>query len=162
MMHGMTLSAALTPSVAAPLNGALAHALAGINQYFLHARILKHMGYMVLADNEYKESIAEMKHADRLVERILAVGGMPNMQEQAGIFVGQDVRSILEGDLKYAENSRSQLLPAIALSKQAGDAPSAAMLEKLLASTEERIAAARGHLNRIDTIGLESYLLTQS
>lgn len=147
--------------IAAPLNLALAHALAGINQYFLHARILKHNGYMSLADYEYKESIAEMKHADRLVERILALGGLPEMQ-QVEVTTGQTVPAILDADMKLSEAQRRHVLLAIAVCKQQDDIASVALLEKLLSSADERIAAALQRLNQIDRMGLEGYLQSQA
>ncbi len=145
------MSASKLPNIALsqPLSSALAHSLAGINQYFLHARLLKHLGQVALADYAYKESIAEMKHADRIVEHILAAGAIPNMEKQAELFIGNDVRSILEGDVRRTEATRAELLPAIAQSNQVGDAPAQALFEKLLASCDERLAALAEHLSQL-------------
>lgn len=143
------------------LNAILRNELTGINQYFLHARMLKHMGFMKLADFEYKESIDEMKHADLLVNRILFLGGVPNLQDLGKLSIGEDVKEILVSDLKLEELGKVALKAAITLCESKEDYTSADILHKILDSEDEHIQFIRIQLNLIDTMGLNAYLQTQ-
>ncbi len=144
------------------LNAVLGNELAGINQYFLHARILKHMGFMKLADFEYKESIEEMKHADQIINRILFLGGLPNLQGPGEIKTGQNVPEILKADLTLEDAAREDLKAAIACCNGEGaDSSTASMLQTILDSEDHHVQFIRMQLNLIDTMGLTAYLQTQ-
>jgi bacterioferritin len=123
----------------AQLNSALTQQLACINQCFLHARILKHKGFVKLADEEYKESIEAMKHSDMLVERILSLGGIPNMQEVGAIAIGETVDAILEHDLALKEAVKAQLQQALEHCRANRDKASEALIAKILSTVEEHI-----------------------
>lgn len=143
------------------LNAILKNELTSINQYFLHARMLKHMGFMKLADYEYKESLDEMRHADALVNRILFLNGVPNLQELGKLMIGEDVKEILNCDLKLEEAGKIHLKAAIAFCEDKRDYTSANILHCILDSEEEHISFIRAQLNLIDTMGLSTYLQTQ-
>ena len=121
-------------AIIAALNRVLKNELTAINQYFLHARMLKHMGLMPLADHEYKKSIDEMKYTDMIVERILTLGGLPNLQSLGELSIGQSASEIVACDIKLGCTAHKELEDAIALCEQSGDAPSAEMLRRILVS----------------------------
>jgi bacterioferritin len=143
------------------LNVILRNELTAINQYFLHARMLKHMGFMKLADQEYKESIDEMKHADMLVGRVLFLQGVPNLQDLGKLMVGETVPEILQCDLKLEEKGHADLKAAIAVCDEHKDYASSDLLQAILASEEEHQLFIRTQLNLIDTMGVSAYLQTQ-
>ncbi len=143
------------------LNTILKNELTAINQYFLHARMLKHMGFNKLADHEYKESIDEMKHADMLVERILYLGGLPNLQDLGKLMIGEDVKEILTCDLKLEQNANKDLKEAITYCESKEDYVSGDLLHKILDSEEEHDLFLRTQLKMIETMGLSAYLQTQ-
>jgi bacterioferritin len=144
------------------LNKVLSDKLASINRYFLHARILKHMDFMELADHEYKESIQQMKHADKLIERILSIGGTPDLQEYGKIAIGNTVEEILKSDLAVEQASRDQLNLAIDKAISANDKGTSELLNSILESKDERIAFISSQLKLIDTSSLHKYLQVQS
>ena len=109
------------PKVVEHLNTQLTNELTAINQYFLHARTLRHWGVTLLAKKEYEESIEEMRHADWLIERILFLGGLPNVQRLNQVLVGQTVREILEADLKLEEKALVDLREGIAYCEEVRD-----------------------------------------
>lgn len=125
--------------IIAHLNDALKNQLTCINQCFLHARMLKHQGHLQSADTEYKESLDAMKHSDMLVERILSLGGLPNLQEIGQLLVGDTYPNMLAYDLKLKEVARGQLRPAIVVCHEKADAVSAALLTRILTNIEEHI-----------------------
>ncbi len=143
------------------LNNVLRNKLATINQYFLHARMMKYMGFMKLADYEYKESIQQMKYADKLVERVLFMGGMPNLQELGKLNIGGKVEEILEFDLKTEKLSAKDIKLAIETCKSKEDYDSLDILNCILENEEEHALFVRSQLNLIDSIGLSKYLQTQ-
>ncbi len=143
------------------LNVILKNELTSINQYFLHARMLKHMGFMKLADYEYKESIDEMKHADLLVNRVLFLQGIPNLQDLGKLMIGETVKEILECDMKLEENGKKDLKAAIVFCEENQDFTSADILHRILESEEEHVLFIRSQLSLIETMGLSAYLQTQ-
>lgn len=146
--------------VIAYLNKALVNELTAINQYFLHSRIFKSWGLSKLAEHEYHESIDEMKHADRLVERILFLEGLPNLQDLNKLLIGENVEEILRCDLKLELAAHPDLKQAAAHCEQVGDYASRELFVAILESEEEHIDWLETQLELIGRIGVERY--TQS
>lgn len=147
--------------VVSHLNVILKNELTAINQYFLHARMLKHMGFMKLADYEYKESIDEMRHADMLVERVLFLGGVPNLQDLGKLFIGETVEEILACDLKLEHKGHVDLRAAITLCEAREDYVTSHMLEGIQKSEEEHVLFIETQQRLIASMGLGAYLQTQ-
>ncbi len=143
------------------LNRALKNELTAINQYFLHARMFRNWGYMALADHEYSESIDEMKHADRLVERILFLEGLPNLQQLDKLLIGESPREILECDLKLERAAVPDLQRGIADSEQLGDFVTRDLFQDILSSEEEHIDWLETQLDLIKNLGEVAYLQTR-
>ena len=143
------------------LNKALKLELTTVNQYFLHARILKDWGFARLAKVEYEESIDEMKHADELIERILYLGGLPNVQDLDKVYIGENIKELLECDLKAEERAHPLYIEAIAYFEQAKDFVSRDLLTRILISEEEHIDHLETELGLIDKIGVELYSQSQ-
>jgi bacterioferritin len=150
------------PKVIAHLNTALKNELTAINQYFLHSRMLRHWGVSKLAKHEYEESIDEMKHADRLIERILFLGGLPNLQDLDKLLIGEDVTEILECDLKLEMMAMPALRDAIADCEKVRDYISRELLEDILESEEEHVDFLETQFDLIKRIGIENYIQLQS
>lgn len=143
------------------LNKALYNELIAINQYFLHARMFQNWGLKELGEHEYKESIDEMKHADRLVERILFLDGLPNLQNLGKLFIGQTPKEALECDLKLENQAVPDLRAGIAHCEQVADYTSRQLLADILASEEEHIDWLETQLALIERIGEQNYLQTK-
>jgi len=149
------------PQVIEYLNRALYNELTAINQYFLHYRMFKHWGFKELAEHEYKESIDEMKHADRLIERILFLDGLPNLQTLGKLLIGETPQEALRCDLKLEYAAVPDLKAAIAYCEQVGDYVSRELFEAILESEEEHIDWLETQLDLIGRVGDANYLQTK-
>jgi bacterioferritin len=143
------------------LNEALKNELTSINQYFLHARMLENWGFSKLGKHEYDESIDEMKHADRLVQRILALEGLPNLQALGKLYIGENVEEILRGDLQLEHQAHPLYKEAVGYCERCGDYVTRDLLAAILTSEEEHIGWLEMQLGLIDHLGLPMYLQTQ-
>jgi bacterioferritin len=149
------------PQVIQHLNKSLYNELTAINQYFLHARLYRHWGYKELGEHEYKESIDEMKHADKLIERILFLDGLPNLQQLGKLLIGEHPKEVMECDLKLEQAALPDLRAAIAYCEQAGDYVSRELFENILESEEEHIDWLETQLGLIARLGEANYLQTK-
>lgn len=144
--------------VIAHLNRALRNELTAINQYFLHAKMLKDWGLNEVAEHEHEESIDEMKHADSLIDRILFLDGLPNLQDIGKLYVGQSVQEVLECDLKLEMEAVPDLRESIEFCEKVSDFVSRDLFTRILRSEEEHIDWLETQLALIDKIGVERYM----
>jgi bacterioferritin len=135
--------------------------LAAINQYFLHYRMFKDWGYNELAKHEYEESIEEMKHADKLIERILFLDGLPNLQHLGKLRIGENVVEALQGDLDLEMIATKDLREAIAYSEGIHDFVSRDLFKFILGQEEEHIDWLETQFSLISDIGPERYMLSK-
>ncbi|WP_321490889.1 bacterioferritin [uncultured Hyphomonas sp.] len=144
------------------LNKALKNELTAINQYFLHSRMLHDWGVSKLGDKEYKESIEEMEHADWLIQRVLFVGGLPNLQDLGKLHIGESVQEILECDLKLENMAIPLLREAMAYCESIQDYVSRDLFGKILHNEEEHVDYIETQFELIERIGIERYTMLQS
>ena len=143
------------------LQAQLKNELTAINQYYLHYRVLKHWGFDKLAKKEYEESIGEMKHADRLMDRILMLDGLPNLQDLGKLMVGEDVPEMLRCDLKLEQAAQATIKDGIAHCESVRDYVSRELLQDILDDTEEHIDFLETQIELLDKVGLQNYLQSQ-
>jgi len=162
MRHRVEESHAGDAKVLQHLNTVLKNELTAINQYFLHARMLRHWGVGKLGKHEYDESIDEMKHADRLIDRILFLEGIPNLQDLDKLLIGEEVQEILECDLKLERKGVGDLKAAIADCEKVKDYATRELLADILESEESGIDFIESQLVLIQKIGVQNYIQLQS
>jgi len=149
------------PEVLAELSEMLKEELAAINQYMLHAEMCENWGYKRLAKKTKMESIGEMKHAEKLIERILFLEGMPKMDEMSKITIGKNVKQQLENDLALEKGAVVSYNKAIEVCRKAGDNATADFLKDILKDEEEHVDNLETELGLIEQVGLQNYLAQQ-
>ncbi|CAN5746803.1 bacterioferritin [soil metagenome] len=149
------------PKVIEWLNAQLKNELTAINQYFLHYRMLKHWGLDKLAKKEYSESIGEMKHADKLMDRIFMLGGLPNLQDLGKLLIGEDVPELLKCDLQLESAAQITVKDAMAYCETVRDYVSRDLLQVILDDTEEHIDFLETQIELIDRVGIQNYQQSQ-
>ncbi|HEY3401385.1 MAG TPA: bacterioferritin [Geothrix sp.] len=140
------------------LNRLLRNELTAINQYFLHARMCRNWGLKEMGEHEYKESIDEMKHADRLVERILFLEGLPSMQDLNKLRIGQNPKEVLEADLALEMDAMKDLRDAIAYAEGIRDYVSRDLCQEILESEEGHVDWLETQLDLIGQMGLQNFI----
>ena len=144
------------------LNRVLTNELTAINQYFLHARMFRHWGLRKLDEYEYRESVDEMKHADKLINRILFLEGLPNLQQLDKLLIGESVPEALKCDLRLELQAIPLLREAIAYCESSADYISRELFEDILEAEEEHVDWLETQLGLIDKMGLQNYLQSQA
>ena len=147
--------------VIAALNKALRGELTAINQYFLHARMLEDWGFKKRGKAEYDESIEEMQHADKLIQRILLLGGLPNLQDLGKLYIGEDLKDVIECDLRLELEGIEHYRKAIGIAEQHDDYVSRDLFIEILAEEEEHQDQNKTELELIERIGVENFGLSQ-
>ena len=149
------------PNIIRLLNAQLTNELTAVNQYFLHARMYRHWGFEKLGKKEYDESIGEMKHADKLIDRILMLDGLPNLQALHKLLIGESTQEMLEADLQLEKAAQVTVKEGIAESEKAADYVSRDLFLQILEDTEEHIEWLETQLDLILKIGIQNYLQSQ-
>lgn len=144
------------------LNQQLKNELTAINQYFLHARMMRHWGFEKMGQHEYDESIDEMKHADLLIERIFMLDGLPNLQDLHKLRIGESVPEILACDLKLEYGAQATVKEGMAHCESVQDYASRDLLQKILNDTEEHIDWLETQIGLIEQVGVQNYLQSQA
>jgi len=149
------------PEVIEILSKMLKEELGALNQYMLHAEMQNNWGYKRLYAETKKQAIGEMKHAEKLIERILFLEGIPNLADLPKLNIGKDVKQQLSNDLALEKSAVGEYNAAVAETRKAGDNVSADLLDKLLHDEEEHVDYLETQLSLIDQLGLENYLAQQ-
>lgn len=149
------------PDVIKQLNKILTNELTSINQYFLHARMYQSDGYGKLGKKTYEESIEEMKHADRIINRVLLLEGLPNLQNLNKLQIGEAVPERLQADLNAEKTGHAAIKEGITLAEEKKDYVTRDLLTELLDDTEEHIDFLETQLQNLDQMGLQNYLQSQ-
>ena len=147
--------------VIARLNAVLTNELTAINQYFVHAKMFDHWGFGKLGEYERKESIDEMKHADALIERILFLEGLPNLQDIGPLMVGENVKEMLQCDLKLEQLAMPPLRKGIAHCETVQDYVTRDLFQRILDSEEDHVDWLETQIELIDKVGVQNYLQSQ-
>ncbi len=140
------------------LNKQLTIELTAINQFFLHARMFRNWGLYKLADVEYKASIEAMKHADKLIERVLFLEGLPNLQNLNRLIIGENVPECLKGDLQFELDAREHMIEVIKGCESCKDYVSRELLKNILEDREEQIDYLEAQIDLIGQVGEQNYL----
>ena len=149
------------PNIIRLLNAQLTNELTAVNQYFLHARMYRHWGLEKLGKKEYDESIGEMKHADKLIDRILMLDGLPNLQALHKLLIGENTEEMLGLDLQLEKAAQLTVKEGILACEQAADYVSRELFVVILEDTEEHIEWLETQLDLIQKIGIQNYLQSQ-
>ncbi len=149
------------PKIIHHLQAQLRNELTATSQYFLHYRVLQHWGLGKLAKKEYEESMGEMKHADRLMARILTLDGLPHLQDLGKLLIGEDVPDILDCDLRLERAAQVTVKEGIAACEAARDYVSRGLLQDVLNDTEAHIDFLETQIDLLGKVGLPNYLHTQ-
>ena len=153
----MTKAITGDPQVLAALNEGLKGELTAINQYFLHTRMLEDWGFFKRGTAEYEESIEEMKHADKLIKRILLLGGLPNLQDLGKLYIGENLKELIECDLKLELEGIANYRKAIGICEAAKDYVSRDLISEILEDEEDHQDHNTMELELIDKIGIENF-----
>jgi bacterioferritin len=149
------------PRIIDVLNQVLRKELTGINQYFIHSRMCENWGYKVLAKVHHDESIDEMKHADRIIRRVLFLEGVPNLSDYDPIAIGRNVREQIQNDLGLEMAALAVLRPGVHLCLEASDHATRELLEHIVEDEERHVDWLEAQLRKIEELGYQTYLAQQ-
>ena len=149
------------PTILRLLNAQLTNELTAVNQYFLHARMYRHWGFDKLGKKEYEESIGEMKHADKLIDRILMLDGLPNLQALHKLLIGENTEEMLAADLTLERGAQLTVKEGILECEKVGDYVSRELFLLILEDTEEHIEWLETQIDLVAKVGIQNYLQSQ-